>query len=162
MLKNGLNAQVNIKFNPQTNRQLTVLHKKLCDVDIKLKSIATTAAASSSSMSRMNSSVQAGATASKNAAAAGQKQAASNKAIGQSAKEATTFTEELGRAGGLALKRFAGFTIATGVVFGFGRALISAVGAAIKFERELVKIAQVRNTTLGSLQGLTSEITRLS
>ena len=87
------------------------------------------------------------------------------KSAGDAGKElrvAKTEMAEFGRVSGLALRRFAGFTVATGAIFGFVGAVRDAVGQAIAYERELIKISQVTGKTVGSLGALNSEITRLS
>ena len=80
----------------------------------------------------------------------------------QATRAARTEMQEFGRVSGLALRRFAGFSVATTVVFGFGRAITSALSDAISFERELIKVAQVTGKSVASLTPLTNEITRLS
>jgi hypothetical protein len=78
----------------------------------------------------------------------------------RSADEAASGMEAFGRNAGLAAKRFAGFTIATAVIVGLGRAITRSVGEAISFERELVKISQVTGKTTKDLKGLASQVTQ--
>lgn len=61
-----------------------------------------------------------------------------------------------------AARRFSVITVATGTMLAFAHAVKNAVGEAISFERELVKISQVSGKSVRNLQGLTKEITRLS
>ena len=61
-----------------------------------------------------------------------------------------------------AARRFGVITLATGTMLSFAQAVKRAVGDAIAFERELVKISQVTGQTVKQLTGLTSEITKLS
>jgi len=75
---------------------------------------------------------------------------------------ARTEMQEFGRVSGLALRRFAGFSVATAVVFGFGRAVVNATSEAIAFERELIKVAQVTGRSVASLAPLTRQIKLLS
>ena len=82
--------------------------------------------------------------------------------LAASTTKARTAVEEFGRISGLALRRNAGFIIATGAVFGFTRAITEGFSAAIKFQTQVVKIAQVANTSVKAVSGLTDEITRLS
>ena len=91
------------------------------------------------------------------------------KKASQSIRQITTQTKlassamfEFGRVGGLALRRFAGFTIAAGTVFGFVRAITSGISEAIKFERELARVAQVTGKSEASLSFLTDRIGQLS
>ncbi len=84
------------------------------------------------------------------------------KRIKKETKEATDQVAEFGRVSGLALRRNTGFLLATGAVYGLGRAITSSFGEAVRFEKELVKIAQVSNRSVASLKPLADEITRLS
>jgi TP901 family phage tail tape measure protein len=84
------------------------------------------------------------------------------KKIKKETQEATDQIAEFGRVSGLALRRNTGFLLATGAVYGLGRAITSSFGEAIRFEKELVKIAQVSNRSVASLKPLADEITRLS
>jgi len=68
----------------------------------------------------------------------------------------------LGRSFAVVVRRFAAFSIATRAVTLLSNKLSTAVDEAIKFEREINKIAQVTGKSVKSLQGLTAEITRLS
>ena len=61
-----------------------------------------------------------------------------------------------------AARRFGVITLATGTMLSFAQAVKRAVGEAIAFERELVKISQVTGKTVKELSGLTSEITNLA
>lgn len=62
--------------------------------------------------------------------------------------------EDLGRQTAITIRRFGGFLIARDLVFGLGFAFKNAVGEAIKFERELTKIAQLQETTIASAREL--------
>lgn len=73
-------------------------------------------------------------------------------------RQAATAMGEFGRLSGLALRRFAAFTIGAGVIFGTIRSIVGATKAAIDFERQMVKVAQVSNQSLSSLTGLTNQI----
>ena len=86
----------------------------------------------------------------------------STESVGKQLSIARTEMEEFGRVSGLALRRFAGFTVASAAVFGFVRAVQDGVGSAISFERELVKISQVTGRSITQLQGLVKEITNVS
>ncbi len=70
--------------------------------------------------------------------------------------------QTLSRTFGVALRRFAGFAVATRAVGIFTAKLSEGVSEAIKFEREVVKIAQVTGKSVQELNGLTKTITSLS
>ena len=76
--------------------------------------------------------------------------------------KAASAAEAMGKSFGLAIKRFAAFTVASRAVSLFTNSLASAVDEAIGFQREVVKIAQVTGKTVKELKGLEQTITRLS
>ena len=68
----------------------------------------------------------------------------------------------LGKTFGLAINRFAAFTVASRAVSLFTNGLANATREAIAFERELIKISQVTGKTIQELSGLNNTITQLS
>lgn len=76
--------------------------------------------------------------------------------------EATGAAEALGRSFGLAVKRFAAFTVASRAVSLFTNSLAKALEEAIDFQREVVRLSQVTGTSVKGLQGLQDTITNLS
>lgn len=82
--------------------------------------------------------------------------------INQQCKNVNKTGQRMGKTFGLALNRFAAFTVATRAVSLFTNGLANATKEAIAFERELVKISQVTGKTLKELSGLTNTITNLS
>jgi len=69
---------------------------------------------------------------------------------------------QFGHAGGLALRRFAAFTVATTLVFGFVYAIGGAVKAAVEFERQMIRVWQVTGRSTAFIQGLSKDISFLS
>ena len=70
--------------------------------------------------------------------------------------------DSLGSALGSAARRFASITLATGFFLAITRAIGSAVGRAIEFEKEMLKISQVTGKTVRQLGELSGEVTRLA
>ena len=81
-----------------------------------------------------------------------------SKSLGNASRSA----QSLGSALGAAARRFASITLATGFFLGLVRGISDAVGRAVEFEREMLKISQVTGKTAGELRGLTKEVTRLA
>jgi hypothetical protein len=77
-------------------------------------------------------------------------------------KQADSAAFKLGKTFTSSLKRFAAFSIATRFVSLFTQGLGGAVDEALKFERELIKVAQVTGRTIKQLGELTGEIKKLS
>jgi hypothetical protein len=84
------------------------------------------------------------------------------KKVGTSAQSASKSVNGLAKNISDAAKRFSALTIATGTFVGLARAIKNAVGDAIEFQREIVKIAQATGQSTSSLKGLEQEITRVS
>ena len=82
--------------------------------------------------------------------------------VSKSLKQATGASDALGRSFGLAVKRFAAFTVASRAVSLFTNSLAGAVDEAIDFQREMLKIAQVLRVPVKELRGLQGTITNLS
>jgi len=81
-----------------------------------------------------------------------------NKSSAAAAKSVGNLNRNLSEAA----RRFSVITVATGTMLALARAVKNAVGEAIAFERELIKISQVTGKTVGELKGLSDEVTRLS
>ena len=77
-------------------------------------------------------------------------------------QQASSSMEEFGRQSALAVRRFAAFSVSAGAIYGLTRAITSAYGEFINFNKELVRLQQVTGTTENGLKGITDEITRLS
>ena len=82
--------------------------------------------------------------------------------VSKNLRGASRSAESFGSALGAAARRFASITLATGFFLGITRAMGSAVGRAVEFEKEMLKISQVTGKSVRSLQGLSSEVTRLA
>lgn len=76
--------------------------------------------------------------------------------------QAASAATNMGKSFGLALKRFAAFTVASRAVSLFTNTMANAVQEAIDFQRELIKISQVTGRSVQDLKGLNNEISRLS
>ena len=75
---------------------------------------------------------------------------------------ATGAAEALGRSFGLAIRRFAAFTVASRAVSLFTNSFANAVDDAIDFQREIVKISQVTGDSIRQLRSLQTTVTNLS
>ena len=94
-----------------------------------------------------------------------QAQAATQKSLADTSKEihrAGNEIEAFGKDAALAIRRFAAFTVATGVVFGFVRAVSTATKAALDYEREITKVIQVTGAGAVSISKLKGTINELS
>ena len=84
------------------------------------------------------------------------------KDLTKATQSANTAAFQLGKTFASSLKRFAAFSVATRFVSLFTQGVGGAVDEAIKFERELIKVAQVTGKTVAQLSDLTAEIRKLA
>ena len=84
------------------------------------------------------------------------------KQVTAATNQATSAAHNMGKSFGLALKRFAAFTVASRAVSLFTNTMANATSEAIDFQREIIKISQVTGKSVSSLKGLNQEITRLA
>ena len=84
------------------------------------------------------------------------------KDLTKAVQQADSAAFKLGKTFTTSLKRFAAFSVATRAVGLFTQGIGGALDEAIKFERELIKVAQVTGKTVAQLSNLTDEIRRLS
>lgn len=84
------------------------------------------------------------------------------KGVTAATQQATNAANRMGKSFGVALKRFAAFTIASRAVSLFTNRLANAIDESIQFQRELIKISQVTGKSVTQLKGLSDEISRLS
>ena len=80
----------------------------------------------------------------------------------KAAKSASKSMNFLNKGIAEAARRFSVITVATGSFIALTRGIKNSVGAAIEFERELVKISQVTGTSVKSLDNLQNRVTQLS
>ena len=149
----NISGNININIDPRSQALLQSLSRNLQALNSNLSSTSAVANKASSSLNSIKTTAF--------AAGVGR----TNKSLKGMSSELNTTNKELvefGRVSGLALRRFAGFTLATTVVFGFINAVRDGVKQSIEFERSLVKIAQVRGKTIESISALRKEVGELS
>ncbi len=77
-------------------------------------------------------------------------------------KQAATAMEDFGKQSALAVKRFAAFTVVTSIVNQFTSAISNATSEFIKFDREMVRVAQVTGAAASEIGSLSNEISKVS
>ena len=143
MSKFVLTAQLQLQAPRNTRQVVTQMQQQLQNINVQINPVVNTQALSNAQ--KQVTQVSTAATA-----------AAGN--LNKAARSADSF----GSALGAAARRFASITLATGFFLGITRAIGSAVGRAVEFEKEMLKISQVTGKTVNSLQSLSGEVTRLS
>jgi hypothetical protein len=164
-----VSANVNVKVNPASSRNIAGLNQALTNLNNTLSQtnvLATQVTAS------LNALATAGGTASTSlgglprsmgsATASLNRFNASAANTGNALRVSRTEFEEFGRQAALAVRRFAAFSTVTSVVFKVTNAISSAYTEFVAFDKELVRVAQVTDSSLSSLSGLERSITNLS
>ena len=90
------------------------------------------------------------------------KVATATKAVQTQSKKAASGADKMGKAFGSALKNVLRYDLARRVFSAFTNTIEQGVQDAIKFEREMIKIAQVSGQTMQQLKGLENTVSRLS
>ena len=137
----GINANVNVTVNQKAMQNIQKMQKSLANV--------------SSQVAKTNKTLS-------NLSSASQKAGKSVAAAGNNLKVARTAAQDFGHSIALATKRFAAFSVGAGIMVGFTSAIKNGAAAAIDFERQMIKVAQVTGKTMAGLSGVSKEITRLS
>jgi len=149
---------INVKLTGSAEKASKALTGSLKDLNAQIRAISANSRTASSAINQLSASFSKFKSGAQNLAQTSR----AAKTITAETKKATDQVGEFGRVAGLALRRNTGFLLATGAVYGLGRAITSSFSEAIRFEKELVKIAQVSNRSVASLKPLADEITRLS
>lgn len=88
-----------------------------------------------------------------------------NKTLNSTSKAAKTAANDMERFGeqaATAIRRYGAFTLATTAFIKLTNAIAGGIDDAIKFDREMVRLAQVTGNTLGGVKELGDEVTRLA
>jgi TP901 family phage tail tape measure protein len=158
----NINVPVKIQLDKSASRGIKSVNNQLNSLNTTLSTLqknAASTAASFRSLAGSTKSIQGAATKVNSATNS------VNKSLANTAKSAGiagSALQDFGKDAALAVRRFAAFSAATGVIFGFTRAVGTATKEAIQFQRELAKITQVTGQAGKNLEGLRSTIDGLS
>ena len=158
----GIKPQLKFKLDPAAAKSVKSVTAEIKKLDAAAKSAKKSVGSLNSQLSSLASSFNAAATASKNAANATNAATRATANAAKTVNQARTTIEEFGKQSGLAIKRFAAFTSVTTVIYSVTNAVTDAYKEFLVFNKELVRLSQVTNKSVGDLQGISNEITRLS
>ena len=158
----GISTKINVQVPKNINRQMGAFSKRLQTLHKDLRNVQGSAAGATSALRDLGTQVQA-----LNSSTAGLAKSQSRvqgalQNTGKNVRQVGNEIQEFGKDAALAIRRFAAFTVATGVVFGFVRAIQSATKAALDYEREITKVVQVTGASAGSISKLKATIDDLS
>jgi TP901 family phage tail tape measure protein len=158
----NINANINLDIKNGTAKKIEAITQKIT-------ALSTAATNANGSITTLNNSLQqlnsAYSNLSKGTGSTQQNLANINNTVANSSKSisvATTKIEEFGRQSALAIKRFAAFSVVTGGIYSLTSAINSASKEFVDFDRQMVTLAQVTNSSKESLTSISGEITRLA
>ena len=165
----SINTNVNVQINQKTAKQISTANKSFLTFNKTLRQTQVLASSTSKSLAnlatsaqKLSSSLQSAPQKISQVAQSASQISQNNQQAAQATNALTSEFEEFGRQSALAVRRFAAFATVTGVIYKVSNAVNSAAKDFLSFEKELIKVAQVSRTSIGSLDFLTQNITRLS
>ena len=158
----GLTATVNIKIPQGTGRSISALNNHISKLNANLSTLSTSSTTTSNSLKSLGTNLKAANTGSVNLARSQGQVNTALKGTNNQLKAATSNMQAFGQESARAIKRFGAFTIATGTVFGFIRAVQTATKEALNFERELVKLEQITGKGGKALDDIRKTVDQLS
>jgi len=158
---NSIKANVAIQFTGATASTVQGLNAAFTAFNTTLKTTTQVASSAASAINSLGTAIKGVNLTGMNTQ---MKNAVTNtKAVAKATVDATNGMEKFGHVAGLAVRRFAGFALATGVIMGFGMAFKNAVAEAIKFQDTMVKLSQLSGSSIaGSYATLGAQIQSLS
>ena len=163
----GLKADVNLNIGKGTLNTLQSANKKLLAINSSLQKVSSNAKQANAAVGQFAQTINSIGTGNVSvkiqAASKATQQLGKNAGITfKNLKVARTEIEEFGRQSALAIRRFTAFASVTSVIYGVNNAINQALSDFIKFDRQLVRIAQVSGQTVGNLKGLQGTIGELA
>jgi len=160
----SINPNINININ---TANLASSSKSLQNLNANLKNTVVSAASAADAMKRFGASVGSANMSSlprTMSAVTQQSQQLQKQQIrtAQTIQQSGNSMADFGRQSALAIRRFAAFTLVTGIIYKFTRAISAASDEFMKFNKQMVQLSQVTGTSLPGLAGLEREITLLS
>ena len=164
-----ITGDVNLRINPATTRNVTTLNTALTALNNNLRTTSTNATDAANAIRQFGASVTAianntaGLNRNLNNAAAAANNAADNIGnAGRQTREASGQMVEFGRTAGLAVRRFAAFSMSAGAIMGLTNAMRQGIDAFIDYDKQFVKLQQVTGESASGLSQLSNTITQLS
>ena len=158
----SVSTSINLKIPKNISKQMASFNKGLANLNRNMSALQSSAATANAHLSGLGKGFQ---NLNASSAAMSKSQSKVQKSLQQTGKnvaEARSEIQAFGKDAALAIRRFSAFTVATGVVFGFVRAVQSATKAAIDYEREITKVVQVTGAGRDSIGKLKATIDDLS
>lgn len=158
----AVTADIKINFSRNANRTLTSTTANVKSLTTALADLDKQASSTNASITRLVASVNALANSQRKITISVRQTGQALAGAAKPTQQLSDSVENFGKQSALAIRRFAAFLIPARAFLSVTTGLDKGFRAAIAFERELVKVAQVTGKTLGGLKDLSAEITRVS
>ena len=158
----SVSTPVSLKMDKGLTKQIQSFNRNLTNLNRNFSNLQNTSRVADTAVKSTGQSLKKVSDVTNKVASSQKKAADSFKKTGKAITQARSELQLFGKDAALALRRFAGFTIATTVVFGFTRAVGGATKAALEFQRELVKVIQITGAGKQKMASLTGTINQLS
>jgi TP901 family phage tail tape measure protein len=159
---NSIKSTVNITIPPAANQAIQALNASLTTANTLLAQMSSSAQSASTALKSASTPLKTTAQNTAHLAQSSTKASKEVKKVADNMKMASTEVAEFGRASALAVRRFAAFSIPAGILLSLIMNIKKGVGAAVDFEREMIKVQQVTGRTREGLSELEGTIGRLS
>jgi len=162
-----IKGTINVGIDPQSAKAIAQAQSQAAQLSSGLNNVAKSGNTAAAGMRDLNDAAaknQLGSTA-KNAASAADAATNLGKQSSRAAKDVKVLGNELaefGRQSGLAIRRFAAFSLVSGVMYKLNSAINQALSQYIDFDRELVRVSQVTGKSVQELGSLVDEISSLA
>ena len=163
----SISANIDLRVDPAASRNLTQISTALTNFNRTLRTTQTNAAATANALRGLSNAIS-GINANNlprnmtNIATASNRAAQATGRMTSQVGQARNQMEEFGRQSAIAVRRFAAFSISSGIILGFTNAITKGARAFIDFDKELVKLQQVTGESANGLSGLQKTIASLA
>ncbi len=158
----NINVNINLKIAPSTVTGLRNINSQLDALIISLRTLNTISSTAGQSLGGLGAGVQKVRNPIASLAASLQKTTTSTSKLSKGLEDVDSAFFNLGKSAGQAIKRFAAFSTVTVAVFNILAAFKAGATAAVDFQDQLVRIAQVTGLPVSQLKELNIEVSRLA
>ena len=154
----GITVPVNISIDKKISKNLGRFNKGVKDLTGSLQRLSVASRNADADIRRLSASLSTLSTSGRDIGRSMDAVTGATRKSAAAMKEAGTELQQFGKDAALAIRRFTAFTVATGVVFGFVRAIQQATSSALDYERQIVKVVQVTGANARKIAQLKNSV----
>ncbi len=158
----NIKADIKINLSPTTLTSVNTLNARLTNLNKNLIAIQSSAKNANTVLEQLATTFNSMRGSAASVSASLGKITSSVNQVGKATKTASAGVSQFGELLGVSAKKFAAFSLAAGSVAGFVFSIQNGFRDAVKFQHELVKLAQVGGDSAAVIKDITKEVTRLS